>query len=284
MTCAPVVLNQLLADDFYSWQSGSRRAAATAGESGRTRLGAKSSQSSPTTRRTFGSGTLKTRKGDKSGGVPFTGRWRVGGVVGGTRAAGGRDITPETKNNVIAARLRGVDRGVRRLRNIRVPGSWGNAAAASATGGGAGEEGTAAPSATEQPLSSSSDLATAGSERRVRGSVSSMMSYGRRVMRVSGNRAVLESLYEWASSGRVRGQDSAAGDDTDGGIVRNNEDDTVRCEDDMEEFLGTVDDDREENEEGERDSRPAWRRGAAGRGGRRWGGGGMGTRPISWWG
>lgn len=45
------VPSQLLADDFYGWQSGSRRAAATAGETNRTLLGAKGSGSESTGRK-----------------------------------------------------------------------------------------------------------------------------------------------------------------------------------------------------------------------------------------
>ena len=105
---------QLLADDFYGWQSGSRRAAATANETTRTLLGggqglvgrSSSNDKAPGRRGVAAAGVGRGEDVDRS--------WEGGGGGGG----GGGGV----KNPV-----RG---GFQRLRNVRGPGGGGDVATA----------------------------------------------------------------------------------------------------------------------------------------------------------
>lgn len=116
---------QLLADDFYSWQSGNRQAAATAVETSRTLLGTKNGSRSSTARgegkegqeRGFDEQERRRREEQQSG--PFQGN---------------------TNNNSVNP----VIGGFRRLRNVRGFGGGGSRR-------GTTEEGARSPSAAAQP-------------------------------------------------------------------------------------------------------------------------------------
>lgn len=122
-------MQQLLAADFYGWQSGARRAAATAGEADRTLLGGKSG----------GSGR-KNARGVSSAAAEGIGYSREGGadaVATGPEEGGGRWRGRSDAN--VSANRNPVLGGFQRLRNVRgADGDWarrGEVAAAAAAAG-----------------------------------------------------------------------------------------------------------------------------------------------------
>ncbi|CAM9599416.1 unnamed protein product, partial [Ectocarpus sp. 8 AP-2014] len=109
---------ELLADDFYGWQSGTRRAAATAGETGRTLLGG-----------TGGGGT----GGGSGAGRTFPAVGQQAGTQGGADAPGQQranegarwrgDGGGSNENANSSSNIRNpVVGGLQRLRNVRGPG------------------------------------------------------------------------------------------------------------------------------------------------------------------
>eukprot|EP00752_Nemacystus_decipiens_P004707 g4293.t1 len=125
---------ELLADDFYGWQSGSRQAAATAGEMDRTLLGAKGggsgsgSRSERAGRNRFSSlGARQLSDGARGeGGAAAATGGREGAGAGASRRGGGSAAVGNNRSGSSSSssdnNRNPVVGGIQRLRNVRGPG------------------------------------------------------------------------------------------------------------------------------------------------------------------
>lgn len=226
------------------------------------------------------------------------------------------ETTTQAVGAAVGARLRSVDRNVQRLRNIRVPKGWGNAAGET-TGAGVGglEGGGRGGAATAPPLSRPSELGEndgsgsmvngrSGGGRGGRGGVRlppTLESTGvassntDSAMRRRANLATLDALREWATaargagngigiiSGRREAQEDrdrvGRKDATAGGNDGGGEASAPEYEDDLADFI--EDGGKAVGGEEEEAGRSRSGGGRRGRGGS--GGGGRGGGP-SWWG
>lgn len=260
-------LRQLLADDFYGWQSGTRRAAATASETGRTLLGAKgggdgSSRGgfSPRGRPVGGGSAPKTAEIAPSG--QERARWRGG--LGRTDFNNDTDNSNSNGNSNNSGNNRNpVVGGFQRLRNVRGPGGdrgkrRGDAAASTDEDAGrsAAEEAATSMSPGAAPMKSSS-----------------------RKSAPAGRPSSADPSSEWAGAPASASAPSARGESGDGfnfevGVEELEQGEGEKAEAGGSNLVG------EEREGGDRQQ--SWRRGWMGGGDR--GGGNGGGGSINWWG
>lgn len=147
-------MQQLLAADFYGWQSGARRAAATAGEADRTLLGGKSDgpgrKNESSLSSTAARGIEYSRKGEDGADAAASGH-----EEGGERCRGRSNANVGNNRNPVLG-------GFQRLRNVNVRGADGEGAsrrtsAAAAVAAAAGEAAALPPSSAAARLQTSTD-------------------------------------------------------------------------------------------------------------------------------